>query len=234
MLKIAIFPAQFFLLLGIDFFLAGSIATIIFEERFPKAIPYILIIGSFVGFSQLLIGPEYLDEMGDAIQFYYCVCFALIALASLIGLNLYLFLGQPDPTKKSVMVESVLFGTALPVPATASLLFFASAYVNDRVIALPYLPVLPIAIVYIAVVGSMVIFCAVLVITYLDKVKIIKLSLRRRSKQKTGGSPSAAEEEDQEGEEMGKCPVCGAVSPLSASRCSACGSEFVEWAEQES
>jgi len=232
-LKIAVFPAQFFLLLGVDYFLAGSIATIVFEERFPKAIPYILIMGSFVGFSQLLIGPEYLDEMGDAIQFYYCACFTLVALASLIGLNLYLFFGQPDPTKKSVMVQSILFSTALPVPASAGFLYFASAYVNDKVVTLPFLPVVPIAIVYIAVLGSMAVFCAVLVLTYMDKVKSLRSRLRRRSTKKTAGTPSETEERAQEEAEMGECPVCGTPSPLSLSKCPQCGAEFDEGAQED-
>lgn len=232
MLIIAVFPAQFFLLLGVDFFLAGSIATIVFEERFPKAIPYLLIVGSFVGFSQLLLGPEYVNEMDDAIQFYYCASFALIAVASLIGLNLYLVFGRPEPMSKTVMIRGLLFCTALPVPATAGLVFFASAYVNDRFVTLPFLPVVPIAVVYIVVLGAMVVFCAVLAMVYMENLKGLRSRIRKISRKKISGNPSGKKQRMEAEVEMGECPVCGTPSPLSASKCPACGAEFDEGVQE--
>jgi hypothetical protein len=232
-LKTAVFAPQFFLLLGVDFFLVGSIATIVFEERFPKAIPYILIVGSFVGFSQLMLGRDHVNAMDDAIQFYYCASFALVALASLIGLNLYLLFGRPEPMKKPVMVRGILFATALPIPAAAGLLFFASAYVNERVVTLPFLPVVPIAIVYVAVLGSLAVFCGVLFMSYLESEKGFRLRNRKRSVKKTSGNPSGKEEREEEEAEMGECPVCGTPSPLSAPRCPACGAEFDEGVDED-
>ncbi len=230
----AVFPAQFFLLLGIDFFLAGSIAAIVFEERFPKAIPYMLILGSFLGFSQLLAGPEYMDQMDDAIQFYYCASFTLVAVASLVGLSLYLFFGQPDPTKKSVMVQSVLFTVALPIPAAVGFLFFASAYVNDKAVALPFLPAIPVSFVYAVVLGARAHVCVVLGLAYMDKVKALRTRLRRRStRQKRPGNPSRTKDREQEEVEMGECPVCGTPSPLTAPKCPECGAEFDEGVDEE-
>lgn len=226
MLSIAVFPAQFFLLLGVDYFLAGSIAAIIFEERFPKAIPYILIVGSFIGFLQLLLGPEHMEGMDDAVQFYYCASFALVALASLIVLDLYLILGRPEPMKRSTMIRGILFSTALPVPAAVGFLFFASAYVNNSPVTLPFLPVVPIAIVYVVVLCSLAIFCVVLVMAYMESLRSLGSIIHRRTTQKTSGNSSEQEEAGEEDEAMGECPVCGARSPLTATKCPDCGAEF--------
>jgi len=109
---VAVFVPQFFLLIGIDFFLVAAIATTILDRYFPSAVTYMMVIGGFFGFSQLVIGPEYLSAFSDDMQFYYCAGFALISLLSLIGLNLYLFLLD----KKKVVVEEPK-RTKIPCPA---------------------------------------------------------------------------------------------------------------------
>ncbi len=144
------FAAQFFLLLGIDMFLGGSIVTVLLDSHFPVGLPYIMEIGGFVGFAQLLVGPAYLAGIPPTIQFYYCLGYAAIAFLCIFCSNVYLFFrsrsnggaGPQGPTSNPVLLGG-LFGMAATLPALSSLLFFTSAYVNGLELALPSFPVLP-------------------------------------------------------------------------------------------
>jgi hypothetical protein len=131
---VATFAPQFFLLIGIDLFLAASIISTLLEEHYPKALGYVFDIASFVGFAQLWSGPEFLKTFGDNIQFYLCIGYALIATMSIVAANLYLLV------IKRKRVLSILFTVMLTMPGSLILLFFTSAYVNVVPIELPVLP----------------------------------------------------------------------------------------------
>ena len=160
---VAVFAPQLFLLVGTDLFLGASIATVILEKYFPSALPYIMDVGGFIGFIQLLIGPEYLNTFGDVMQFYYCVGFALIALMSLIGSNLYLLFLK----RKSSL--SSIFAITATIPASLIVLFFTSAYVNATPVLLPPVPVLPWSVVYIAFFGSASILVLMMILAVYNK-----------------------------------------------------------------
>jgi hypothetical protein len=162
----AVFAPQFFLLIGIELFLAGSIVTTLLEDYYPESLPYILDVGAFVGLIQLWFGPNYLSGLNEVLQFYYCIGFAVIALLSLVGANLYLFLA-----KRRAFLSGV-FGLVVTVPACLVLLFFGSAYVNAIPVTLPPLPVLSWTEVYVLFFASAVIlFSAMAFLVYQRKRK---------------------------------------------------------------
>lgn len=145
------FAAQFFLLVGIDIFLGGSIIAVMLEDHFPKSLPYILDIGSFVGFAQLLIGPQYLSSFSSTLQFYYCFGFLSVAVLSIAGLNLYLFL------LKGNLVVSAVVAMVATTPSILSAIFFQSAYVNGISLSLPLIPVLSMSAIYVLFSASAII-----------------------------------------------------------------------------
>ncbi len=70
------FAPQFFLLIGIDVFLGGSILTVLLDKYFPTGLPYILDIGSLIGFAELLIGPQFMSRL-----FFYAAILLLLWLS---------------------------------------------------------------------------------------------------------------------------------------------------------
>lgn len=118
------FPPQFFLLLGIDFFLGTSIVTIMFDEHFPDGLPYLLDLGAFVGFVELALGSGYLSGFSPDSQFYYSAVFVAIAFLCILGANLYLIF------RKEKYLLGGVFAIATTIPCFLAMLCFESSYVN--------------------------------------------------------------------------------------------------------
>jgi hypothetical protein len=152
------FPAQFFILLGIDIFLGEGILTVLFDEHFPTALPYVLEASALFGFVQLVLSSNYLPGYPAELQFYYCVAYAIIAAASVLATNAYLALVRGKP------ILGGWFAIAGSAPAVLSLVFFASAYVNDVVVPLPLLPLMPLGVMYVAFVAATAMIVAAMVI----------------------------------------------------------------------
>ena len=152
------FPAQFFILLGIDIFLGEGILTVLLDEHFPTGLPYVLEASALFGFVQLVLSSNYLSGYPAELQYYYCMAYAIIAAASVLATNAYLAF---------VRDEHILggwFAIAGSAPAVLSLAFFASAYVNDVVVPLPLLPLMPLSVIYVAFFAATVLIVAAMVI----------------------------------------------------------------------
>jgi hypothetical protein len=137
------FAPEFLILIGVDIFLGASIITVLLDKHFPTALPYILDIGSIVGFGELLSGPSITTGLSIEAQFYYSFTYAMIAVLTLFALNLYLVFLKRRP------FESAILGAFGTVPAGLGLLYFTSAFVNGLTLGLPLVPVIPIEGVYI-------------------------------------------------------------------------------------
>ncbi|MDG6908435.1 MAG: hypothetical protein JRN20_21905 [Nitrososphaerota archaeon] len=137
------FAPQFFIVLGVDVFLGASILTVMLDKHFPSGLPYILDIGSFVGFAELLVGPQYLASFSPALQFYYSFIYSLVAVLSMVAINLYLLFA--NRRRGEVIAAVAIFAT---IPSVLVVLFFASAYVNGLQVELPIIPALPIVTIY--------------------------------------------------------------------------------------
>jgi len=151
------FPPQFFILLGVDIFLGGSIVTIVFDENFPNGLPYVLDFAALVGLIQLALTPQYLAGYPVEMQFYYSVVYTLTANLAIAGSNLYLVL------VRGRRVEGGAFAVAATVPSILATPFFISAYVNNVVVPLPTIPLLPWAFVWGAFFGASALIIAAMV-----------------------------------------------------------------------
>ena len=174
------FPPQFFLLLGIDFFLGASVVTIMFDEHFPDGLPYILDLGAIVGFTELVLGPGYLNGFLSDLQFYYSAGFATIASLSILGANLYLVF------RKERYLLSGVFAIAATIPSFLAMLYFESSYVNGIQVGLPLIPVVSWSVVYVMFFVAAAILVIAMILTVLGK---------RESSTQTQSGSTAAEAE---------------------------------------
>lgn len=173
------FPPPLFILLGIDIFLGGSIVTVMFDEQFPTALPYMLDFGSLVGFVQLVLGPQYLTGYPAEAQFYYCMAFAAVAVLSILGSNLYVVF-----VRRRIKIAGVLAVVAT-IPSTLVTVYFVSAYVNDVPVSLPTIPLLPWPIVWFA-------FFAASAIVGIAIVLVTKSRQSKTEQKREGDSESLA------------------------------------------
>ena len=79
------------MLLGIDFFLATSLLTCIFDKHFPDKLAYLYQLVALAGFGQLLVTQEFMDSFADYMRFWYSFIYLTIAVANIATLNAYLF-----------------------------------------------------------------------------------------------------------------------------------------------
>jgi hypothetical protein len=157
------FPPQFFLLLGIDFFLGASIVTIMFDEHFPDGLPYILNLGAFVGLAELALGHGYFSGLSPDLQFYYSAGFATIAFLSILGANLYFVF------KKEKYILSCVFAIATTVPSFLAMLYFEGSYVNGIKVGLPLMPVVSWSEVYAMFFAAVMILAVAMILMILRK-----------------------------------------------------------------
>jgi hypothetical protein len=164
------FAPQFLLLVGINIFLGGSILSVMLDDHFPKGLPYILDIGSFVGFSELLVGPQFTASFSQTLQFYYCLGYLAIGVLSIVGLNLYLLIA------KQRLIAGALIALVATTPAILLSAFFASTYVNGVPLGLPIIPVLPMSAIYalFAITGIIIVLATIMAVPNLrEKVGLV-------------------------------------------------------------
>jgi len=142
------FPPQFFILLGVDLFLGGSVVTVVFDEHFPTGLPYVLDFAALVGLVQLALTPQYLTGYPVEMQFYYSAVYAVAANLAMVGCNLYLTL------VRGRWMAGGAFAVTATIPSVLATPFFISAYVSDVVVPLPTIPLLPWAFVWGAFFGA--------------------------------------------------------------------------------
>lgn len=152
------FPPQFFILLGIDIFLGGSIVTVTFDDHFPTGLPYVMDIGAAVGFLQLVMIPQYLTGFPTVMEFYYSSAYAVIAVLAVLGSNLYLLF-----VRRKTMLAGV-FAIAATLPSILVVAYFISAYTSSVTVSLPILPFLGWTAVWGAFVGASAILVIAMVI----------------------------------------------------------------------
>jgi len=171
------FPPEFFILLGIDIFLGGSVIVIVFDEHFPVGLPYLLDFGALVGFIQLVLGPQYLTGYPVEMQFYYSAAFAVTAIMAILGSNLYVVFVRGRPR------IGCAFAITATLPASLSTLFFMADYVNGVSASLPLLPLLPWPMIWgIFVTASAMIMTAMVAVTRKKGRRMSEIQLAQESK----------------------------------------------------
>jgi len=179
------FPPEFFILLGIDIFLGGSVIVIVFDEHFPVGLPYLLDFGALVGFIQLVLGPQYLTGYPAEMQFYYSAAFVVTAIMAILGSNLYVAFVRGRPR------IGCAFAITATLPASLSTAFFMADYVNGVSASLPMLPLLPWPMIWgIFVAASAMIMAAMVAVTRKKGRRISEIQLPQEPK---AGSQSTLE-----------------------------------------
>ena len=135
---------EFFILLGIDIFLATSLLTCALDKHFPDNLAYLYQLIALAGFGQLLVTQQFMSLFEEYMRFWYSCIYLLVAVASIFGLNLYLFLKKKRPIAK-------LFSIICTIPASFISSMFILNYATEASYPLIPLPVLPIELIFTAV-----------------------------------------------------------------------------------
>jgi hypothetical protein len=125
---------EFFLLLGIDLFLAISLLTCLLDKHFPWQLPYLYQVGALAGFGNLLVSKEFMTLFGEYMRFWYSFLYLVVALGNIIAINAYIGI-----TKKLLNYAKVLM-LAMTFPALAISALFLANYAEIAVHPLVMLP----------------------------------------------------------------------------------------------
>jgi len=113
---------EFFILLGLDLFLATSLLTCLLDKHFPWQLPYLCQLASLVGFGQLLVSREFLAFFDEYMRFWYSLTYLVIALATIVAINVYLGFMK----KLLNYAKAIMFTVTFPSLAIA--VFFIANY----------------------------------------------------------------------------------------------------------
>jgi uncharacterized membrane protein len=113
---------EFFALLSVDLFALLSMLTCLLEERFPKAISYVYVVGAVIGFGHLWVSREFLVVFDEYMRFWYNVLYLAIALANVVAVNFYL------AVSKKLWTLAKVWSSAVTFPAVFISIFFVYNY----------------------------------------------------------------------------------------------------------
>jgi len=115
---------EFFLLLGIDLFLATSLLSCLLDKHFPWQLPYLYQVASLAGFGQLIVAKEFMALFDGYMRFWFSLLYLVIALANIIAINVYL------GVIKKMLNYAKAFLLAVTFPSFSVATFFLASYAN--------------------------------------------------------------------------------------------------------
>ncbi len=115
---------EFFLFLGVDFFVALALLTCIMDY-FRRSVAYLFEAAAVLGYVNLMMSREFLSIFGEYMRFAYCFLYLALALASIVGVNVYLIVSKKSWSTAKIFAGVVTFPTVL-ISA-----FFFSLYGKD-------------------------------------------------------------------------------------------------------
>ena len=113
---------EFFLLLGIDLFLATSLLSCLLDKHFPWQLPYLYQVASLAGFGQLIVAKEFMVMFGEYMRFWFSLLYLIIALANIVAINVYL------GVIKKMLNYAKVFMLTVSFPSFAVVSFFLASY----------------------------------------------------------------------------------------------------------
>jgi hypothetical protein len=123
---------EFFVLVGIDLFLAMSLLTCLLDRHFAWQLPYVYQLAA--GFGHLIVSREFMASFGEYMRFWYSLLYLAVALTNIVALNVYL------GVIKRLMDYARIFMAAVTVPSLTLTVFFLSNYAEVAVHPLVILP----------------------------------------------------------------------------------------------
>lgn len=136
---------EFFMLLGIDFFLATSLLTCIFDKHFPDKLAYLYQLVALAGFGQLLVTREFMASFADYMRFWYSFIYLMIAVANIAALNAYLLFYKKTKT------IAKLFSVIATAPTFIISTMFLYNYATETTHPIIPLPQLSLDLMFISV-----------------------------------------------------------------------------------
>jgi len=170
-------PPEIFMFMGINLFLVMSFSISLFEEQFPKPLPYVFQIAALAGFGQIWANYTLLSASIES-RFWSSLFYLSMSIISVIAINLYVGI-----RKKRLSSAGILLGV-FTIPVGAISFFMVSSYVNGIMIPMPALPIVPIESLSIVLVCGMVIL-GLSVMMYLKPGKLQKILEMRRKQSKS-------------------------------------------------
>ena len=113
---------EFFLLLGIDLFLATSLLSCLLDKHVPWQLPYLYQVASLAGFGQLIVAKEFMAMFDGYMRFWFSVLYLVIALANIVAINVYL------GVIKKMLNYAKAFMLTVSFPSFAVAAFFLTSY----------------------------------------------------------------------------------------------------------
>ena len=117
----AMLEPEFFLFLGVDFFIILALLTCLMG-RFRRIVPYLYEAAAVFGYVNMVMSRVFLTTFGEYTRFSFSFLYLGLALANIIGVNVYLIV-----SKKSWSTAKV-FASAVSFPSFLISVFFLSIY----------------------------------------------------------------------------------------------------------
>ncbi len=115
---------EFFLLLGIDLFLAISLLACLLDKHLPWQLPYLYQVASLAGFGQLIVAKEFMTLFDGYMRFWFSLLYMTVALVNIIAINAYLGI------IKKLLNYAKAFLLAVTFPSFSVAVFFLASYAN--------------------------------------------------------------------------------------------------------
>ncbi len=128
---------EFFILLGLDLFLATSLVVCIFDKHFPDKLAYLYQLLGLAGFGQLLVTREFMASFAVYMRFWYSAFYLIIAVANIVMLNAYLLFFKKAKTIGQLFS---IIATAPTLLISTMFLYNYAAEAAHPIIPLPQLP----------------------------------------------------------------------------------------------
>lgn len=125
------------MLLGIDFFLATSLLTCVFDKHFPDKLSYLYQLVALAGFAQLLVTKEFMASFADYMRFWYSFIYLAIAVANIATLNAHLYF---NGKAKTIARLFSMFATAPALVISSMFLYNYSLEASHPIVLLPQIP----------------------------------------------------------------------------------------------
>lgn len=122
---------EFFMLLGIDIFLAMSLLSALLDDDLPSPVQYLFQGAAIVGLGQLMISQGYVNsgvfgrDPTDTTRFWISTIYLASAISNVIGLNVYL-----AAVRRKMALASTFSGT-VTVPTLMTSAFFVSSFLGS-------------------------------------------------------------------------------------------------------
>jgi hypothetical protein len=138
---------EFFLLLGIDLFLATSLLSCLLDKYVPWQLPYLYQVASLAGFGQLIVSKEFMVMFDAYMRFWFSLIYLVIALANILAINAYLGIIKKLGNYAKTFLLTVSF------PSFSVTAFFLASYFAVSTHPIAILPQTPWEVTFIGIVA---------------------------------------------------------------------------------